>query len=179
MRVFITGASSGLGEGLALHYARAGAVIGLCARRAPLLAELAEKIRALGANAHVYAADVGNIELTVAPDITVALIALILAGAADMISGIFRDLLWKQTIPDALRGRLAGVELLSYAVGPSAGQLRAGTVASLTSPRIALTSGGVLCVVTVSLVCLAFPGFTAYRAPPITESDQEEQLQLL
>jgi MFS family permease len=114
-----------------------------------------------------------------APDITVALIALILAGAADMVSGIFRDLLWKQTIPDALRGRLAGVELLSYAVGPSAGQLRAGTVASLTSPRIALTSGGVLCMVTVSLVCLAFPGFTAYRAPPITDSDQEEQLQLL
>src|ERR1700742_3548963 len=60
MRVFITGASSGLGEGLARHYARAGAVIGLCARRAPLLGELAEKIRATGASAHVYAADVGN-----------------------------------------------------------------------------------------------------------------------
>ena len=60
MRVFITGASSGLGEGLARHYAQAGAVIGLCARRAPLLAQLAEKIRATGARAHVYAADVSN-----------------------------------------------------------------------------------------------------------------------
>jgi MFS family permease len=107
-----------------------------------------------------------------APDIAVALIALILAGAADMVSGIFRDLLWKQTIPDALRGRLAGVELLSYAVGPSAGQLRAGTVASLTSPRFSLTSGGVLCVGAVGLVCLTLPGFIAYRAPAVTESNQ-------
>jgi Transmembrane secretion effector len=113
-----------------------------------------------------------------APDIALALTALILAGAADMVSGIFRDLLWKQTIPDALRGRLAGVELLSYAVGPSAGQLRAGAVASLTTPRISLTSGGVLCVGAVGLVCLAFPGFIAYRAP-ITHSDSESKPQSL
>jgi len=114
-----------------------------------------------------------------APDVAVALIALVLAGAADMVSGIFRDLLWKQTIPDALRGRLAGVELLSYAVGPSAGQLRAGTVASLTSPRISLTSGGVLCVAAVGLVCLAFPGFIAYRAPLATEGDNQSTPQSL
>jgi MFS family permease len=101
-----------------------------------------------------------------APDITVALVALVVAGAADMVSGIFRDVLWKQNIPDALRGRLAGVELLSYAVGPSAGQLRAGAVASLTTPRFALASGGVLCVGAVGLVCLAFPAFTRYLAPP-------------
>ncbi len=110
-----------------------------------------------------------------APDVAVALIALILAGAADMVSGIFRDLLWKQTIPDALRGRLAGVELLSYALGPSAGQLRAGAVASLTTPRISLTSGGVLCVGAVGLVCLAFPAFTTYRAPLVTPSDDESK----
>jgi MFS family permease len=106
-----------------------------------------------------------------APDIAVALVTLIVAGAADMVSGIFRDLLWKQTIPDALRGRLAGVELLSYALGPSAGQLRAGTVASLTTPRISVTSGGVLCVGAVGLVCLALPGFTAYRSTAVTQRD--------
>jgi hypothetical protein len=110
-----------------------------------------------------------------APDIAVALVTLVLAGAADMVSGIFRDLLWKQTVPDALRGRLAGVELLSYALGPSAGQLRAGTVASLTTPRISLTSGGVLCVAAVGLVCLAFPGFTAYRSPVTTDSENESE----
>ena len=51
------------------------------------------------------------------PDLYVALACLIAAGAADMVSGIFRQTLWNQTIPDALRGRLAGVELLSYGVG--------------------------------------------------------------
>jgi hypothetical protein len=60
MRVFITGASSGLGEGLARHYAKPGAVIGLCARRAPLLADLAKGIEASGARAIVYTVDVSN-----------------------------------------------------------------------------------------------------------------------
>ena len=100
-----------------------------------------------------------------APDIWVALAFLVLAGMADMVSGIFRDTLWNQTIPDALRGRLAGVELLSYGIGPSAGQIRAGAVARITSPRFSLVSGGLLCVGVVGLVCLALPGFTAYRAP--------------
>jgi MFS family permease len=114
-----------------------------------------------------------------APDIAVALAALVVAGAVDMISGIFRDLLWKQTIPDALRGRLAGVELLSYAVGPSAGQLRAGAVASATTTRWALISGGALCVGAVGLVCLALPAFVRYRAPTSTQSNHESPHQSL
>src|SRR6516165_8177263 len=90
-----------------------------------------------------------------APGIGVALACLVLAGAADMISGIFRAALWNQTIPDELRGRLAGVELLSYSVGPSVGQIRAGAVASVTSPRFSLVSGGLLCAGAVGLICLA------------------------
>jgi MFS family permease len=99
-----------------------------------------------------------------APDIGVALACLVLAGSADMVSGIFRSTLWNQTTPDALRGRLAGVELLSYGVGPSVGQIRAGAVAGVTSARFSLVSGGLLCVGAVGLVCLALPGFPRYRA---------------
>jgi MFS family permease len=102
--------------------------------------------------------------LGLAPDIWAALALLVLAGGADMVSGIFRDTLWNQTIPDALRGRLAGVELLSYGLGPSAGQVRAGAVASLTTPRIALWSGGLLCVGAVAVTCAALPGFVRYSA---------------
>jgi MFS family permease len=99
-----------------------------------------------------------------APDIGAALALLVLAGAADMLSGIFRGALWNQTIPDSLRGRLAGVELLSYAVGPSAGQIRAGAVASVTTPRFSLWSGGLLCAAAVVAVCAALPGFVRYSA---------------
>jgi MFS family permease len=99
-----------------------------------------------------------------APGIGVALALLVLAGCADMLSGIFRETLWNQTIPDSMRGRLAGVELLSYGLGPSAGQIRAGGVAGVTSPRFSLWSGGLICVAAVAVTCAALPGFMAYTA---------------
>lgn len=83
-----------------------------------------------------------------APDIWVALAALAVAGGADMVSGIFRTTVWNQSVPTELRGRLAGIELLSYSTGPVAGNARAGLVASVTSVRTAIVSGGV--VVTVA-----------------------------
>jgi MFS family permease len=100
-----------------------------------------------------------------APNVAVALAWLVVAGAADMMSGLFRDTLWNQTIPDELRGRMAGVELLSYGLGPSAGQLRAGAVAAISTARISLCSGGLACVATVGVICATLPAFTRYRAP--------------
>ncbi len=100
------------------------------------------------------------------PDLYVALACLIAAGAADMVSGIFRDTLWNQTIPDELRGGLAGVELLSYGIGPPAGQLRSGVVASLVSTRFSLVSGGLFCAGGVALVCALLPGFVRYKSEP-------------
>jgi MFS family permease len=99
-----------------------------------------------------------------APDLAAALAFLVLAGGADMLSGVFRQTLWNQTIPDRLRGRLAGVELLSYGLGPSAGQIRAGGVASITTPRFSLWSGGLLSVAAIAVTCAAFPGLLRYRA---------------
>ena len=63
-----------------------------------------------------------------APDLGVALGCLVVAGAADMMSGLFRDTLWNQTIPDAMRGRMAGVELVSY--GSARRRARCGRVRS-------------------------------------------------
>ena len=50
-----------------------------------------------------------------------ALFCLAVAGGADMISGLFRMTIWNQTIPDHLRGRLAGIEIVSYTTGPLLG----------------------------------------------------------
>ena len=64
-----------------------------------------------------------------------ALLCLAVAGASDMISGVFRMIIWNQTIPDHLRGRLAGIELISYHTGPMLGNAESGIVASLFSIR--------------------------------------------
>ena len=85
-----------------------------------------------------------------APNVWIALLFLVLAGAADMISGIFRSVIWHQTIPDEKRGRLAGIEMLSYSIGPLGGQARSGLVADATSVRASIVSGGVLCVLGVA-----------------------------
>ncbi len=81
-----------------------------------------------------------------------------------MVSGMFRTTMWNQTVPDALRGRLASIELLSYSTGPSLGNVEAGAVASAFGVRASVVSGGVLCVVGVAAVTLALPAFRAYDA---------------
>ena len=100
-------------------------------------------------------------------NLLLALFFLGLAGAADMISGIFRGTLWNQTIPDRLRGRLAGIEQVSYSSGPLLGNLESGVVAALFGVRASVVSGGVLCVAGVGLFAVALPVFRHYdsRAP--------------
>lgn len=71
---------------------------------------------------------------------------LVLAGAADMLSGLFRSLIWDLTIPDELRGRMAGLELLSYGIGPQVGQVRSTLTARFTSIQTSLIAGGAVCV---------------------------------
>jgi MFS family permease len=99
-----------------------------------------------------------------APSIWLAVLALALAGAADLISGIFRSVIWNQTIPDERRGRLAGIEMLSYSIGPLGGEARAGLVADLTSVRTSIVSGGLLCMIGVGCVATWLREFWRYDA---------------
>jgi MFS family permease len=97
-----------------------------------------------------------------APSLGLAVVFLAVAGAADTVSGIFRRTVWNQTIPDEMRGRLAGIEMLSYSLGPLGGQVRAGLVADAWSVRGSIVSGGVLCMVTVSATALWLRDFWSY-----------------
>lgn len=107
----------------------------------------------------------GAIALTgLAPNLWLAAVFLALAGAADMVSAVFRATVWNQTIPDSMRGRLAGIEMLSYSVGPLGGQVRAGLVADAWSVRGSITSGGVLCVVGVAATAAWLRDFWRYDA---------------
>lgn len=87
---------------------------------------------------------------------------LALAGGADTVSGIFRSVMWNQTIPDDVRGRMAGIEMLSYSIGPLLGQVRSSAAASLTGLRMSFVSGGILCVVGVALAAIALPSLWNY-----------------
>lgn len=94
--------------------------------------------------------------------LTLVLLGLAVAGGADQISGIFRSTIWNQTIPDELRGRLAGIELLSYSLGPIGGQTRAGLMASWTGLRASIMGGGALCVGAVGILATVLPKFRRY-----------------
>ncbi|HLL70409.1 MAG TPA: MFS transporter [Pyrinomonadaceae bacterium] len=97
-----------------------------------------------------------------AENLYVALFFLALAGGFDMISGVFRMTIWSQTIPHHLRGRLAGLEMISYTSGPKLGDAEAGLVATLFSVRTSVVSGGILCVVGTALISALLPQFIRY-----------------
>jgi len=112
----------------------------------------------------------------IAPNAWVAIVFLMFAGAADMISGIFRMTIWNQTIPDELRGRLAGIEMLSYSLGPMGGSARAGLVADLTTVRTSIVSGGVLCVAGVAGAAVWLRDFWSYDAQTDEHATRERDL---
>jgi MFS family permease len=97
-----------------------------------------------------------------------ALIALAAAGAADMSSGIFRQTLWNQTIPDHMRGRLAGIEQLSYSIGPTLGTARSGAVAAVTTVPFSIVAGGAICMLGTVALCAVLPRFWRYEAETVS-----------
>jgi MFS family permease len=100
----------------------------------------------------------------VADALPLALVALAAAGAADMSSVIFRQTLWNQTIPDRMRGRMAGIEQLSYSIGPTLGTARSGAVASVTSVPFSIAAGGAVCLAGTVILSALLPRFWRYEA---------------
>ncbi len=99
-----------------------------------------------------------------ASNLWVALLFLAFAGAFDAISGIFRSIIWNDTIPNDYRGRLAGIEMISYLSGPKLGDTEAGLVAAAFGVTFSIVSGGILCIIGVLGCCYMFPKFLSYRS---------------
>ena len=95
-----------------------------------------------------------------------ALVLLAIAGGADFFSAVLRSTILLRSTPDHLRGRLLGIEFTQVASAPNLGDLEAGILASLTSLRFSIVSGGVLCIVGCAVTALALPGFLRYDARP-------------
>lgn len=108
-----------------------------------------------------------------APNLVSAVACLALAGGADMVSGLFRQTIWNQTIPTELRGRLSGLEMISYMTGPLLGNARAGYLATRFDARLSIVSGGLLCVIGVLVSAALLPAFWTYRSD-LTANGAEE-----
>jgi MFS family permease len=100
-----------------------------------------------------------------------ALLLLAVAGGADFFSAVLRGTMLLRVTPDHLRGRLSGIEFTQVASAPNLGDLEAGVLASVTSLRFSIVSGGVLCVVGCIATALALPGFLRYDS---RESDEPQ-----
>ena len=99
-----------------------------------------------------------------ADSLWLALLLLAAAGAADNVSAVLRGtILWAVT-PDSLRGRVSGIEFAQVAATPALGNVEAGLVASLTSLRVSIVSGGIACVLGTVVIALAVPALIHYDA---------------
>ncbi|MBB2483628.1 MFS transporter [Mitsuaria sp. WAJ17] len=120
--------------------------------------------RAVVVAAAVWA--LGIVALGFAPGLMLGLACLLVAGAADMVSGVFRGTIWNETIPNELRGRLAGIEMISYLTGPLIGNVRAGFMADAWGVSTSVWLGGAICLAGVIATGFALPRFWAYRSAP-------------
>lgn len=101
------------------------------------------------------------------PTFPIAMAFLILAGYADMVSAVFRQTIWNQTIPDELRGRLAGIEMISYLSGPMLGNTQLGFLSASIGIQRAITVSSLVGVTGVVACAKALPKFVAYVAPDL------------
>jgi MFS family permease len=101
----------------------------------------------------------------VAPDLMLglAVLMLVIGGAADMASAAFRQSMLQSSASDAVRGRLQGVFIVVVAGGPRIADVAHGGVAAVAGTGATAAGGGVLVVVLVVVAALAVPGFVRYR----------------
>jgi MFS family permease len=99
-------------------------------------------------------------------NLALVLVFLALGGAADLVSGVFRQTMLQTYAPDEMRGRLQGVFTVVVSGGPRLGDLRAGAMAAVVGATASWVLGGVVCAVAVVIVGLAVPAFRRYSTEP-------------
>ncbi|MER7755885.1 MFS transporter [Kitasatospora sp. NPDC097643] len=123
-----------------------------------------ERVHRHGRPVLISAALVGAamVGASLATDLWAVLLCLVVAGGANWIGDTFRSAIWNQSIPDELRGRAAGLELLVGSAGPALGDLRAGSLAARQGIRAALRTGGLLCLAGTATLTAALPALWRY-----------------
>jgi MFS family permease len=93
----------------------------------------------------------------------VALVLLVVAGAADSVSAVCRTTILQRIAPNELRGRLSSLYFMVVAGGPYLGDVETGVVANAFGAEVAIVTGGALCLVGLGAAAVAFPSVWRYR----------------
>src|SRR5271155_4019330 len=96
-----------------------------------------------------------------------ALALLAVAGCADVISAVFRGTIIQLGVPDALRGRLSGLQIAVVTGGPRIGDLESGAVAAAFGDTVSVVSGGLACIAGALVLARLLPGFRQQRTPTV------------
>lgn len=110
------------------------------------------------------------------PHLPLALAFLVIAGAADVISAVFRSTILQLSVPDHLRGRISAIHILVVVGGPRLGDFEAGMVATAFTPTISVVSGGVLTIIGVLLLAAGVPELRRYVDGALDDFSPGEQL---
>lgn len=102
----------------------------------------------------------------VASWLPLGLFLLAIAGAADVISAVFRGTILQLHVPDRLRGRLQALNIAVVTGGPRVGDLEAGVVATATNAQVSVVSGGLACVAGVAVLAKLLPELASWHATP-------------
>ena len=94
-----------------------------------------------------------------------AVLLLAVAGAADLVSAVYRTSILQTYAPDRMRGRLQGVHTVVVAGGPRLGDLRAGATAAWGGPALSWAGGGFAAAVLALALVAVFPALWRYRPP--------------
>jgi MFS family permease len=88
-----------------------------------------------------------------------SLACLAVAGAADMVSGVFRMAMLAHATPPELLGRMEGAGMAVWSAGPALGDLEAGTAAALLGVEASIVAGGLACVAGALVLAAVLPAF--------------------
>jgi MFS family permease len=114
------------------------------------LARLRHQGRAMLVSVAIWGAGIGSVGLT--HSLWLAVIFLAIAGAADIVTTVFRATILQTKTPDDLRGRLNSLDFIIGLGGPNLGNVRAGAVAGLFDPVTSILTGGTACVLGILLL---------------------------
>lgn len=91
------------------------------------------------------------------PVLWVAVGLLALAGAADVVSAVFRSAILQSTVPEHLQGRLSGTYIAVVTGGPRLGDAESGAAAAIGGAQFAVWSGGLACIAGLAVVAWRVP----------------------